>query len=74
MRDLRKYAQSTNFRLILGFVILLLLVGDGLIYLIYGQGAAVMGLICIVGGLVPIAAIIALFAVMERIVKRANDE
>lgn len=74
MRDLRKYAQSTNFRLILGFVFLLLLVGDGLIYLIYGQGAAVMGLICIVGGLVPIGAIIALFAVMDIIVKRANDE
>ena len=73
-RDLRKYARRTNFRLILGFIFLLLLVGDGLIYLIYGQGAALMGLLCILGGMIPIVAIIVLFFVMERVVKRANEE
>ena len=49
-RDLRQYARQTNFRLIVGFILLLFIVGDGLIYLFYGQGAALMGLICLLGG------------------------
>ena len=73
-RDLRKYAQSTNFRLVLGFVLLLFLIGDGLIYLIYGRGAALMGLVCIFGGLLPVFMILLLFGVLDRIVKKVNEE
>lgn len=73
-RDLRKYARNTNVRLIAGFVILLLLIGDGLIYLIYGPGAAVSGLICILGGLIPILLIYGLLWLLDIIVKKANEE
>lgn len=74
MRDLRKYARNTNARLIFGFVLLLFLVGDGLIYLFYGKGAAITGFICILGGFIPILLIIGLFAVMDYVVKKANEE
>lgn len=50
-RDLRSYRQSTTRRLIAGFILLLLLVGDGLTYWIYGRWAALSGLLCIAGAL-----------------------
>ncbi len=53
-RDLRQYARQTNVRLIAGALLLLFIVGDGLIYLIYGVGPALMGLLCLGAGLVPI--------------------
>jgi len=74
MRDLRKYARSTNVRLIIGFVLLLLIVGDGLIYLIYGPGAAVTGVLCILAGLAPLVLIYILLLIVELIAKKANDE
>ena len=55
MRDLRKYARQTNTRLAAGFLLILFLVGDGLIYLVWGREAAVMGMVCILAGLAPIA-------------------
>ena len=73
-RDLRQYARQTNVRLAIGAVILLFGVGIGLIYLIYGPGAAGIGLLCLLGSLVPIALIfIALFG-MDWIVKRARPK
>jgi len=66
-RDLRKYARRTNLRLILGFVLILLLVGEGLIYWFYGQGAALFGLVCLLGTLVPIGGILIFFWILERI-------
>lgn len=74
MRDLRKYAKGTNFRLVVGFVLLLLVVGDGLIYLIYGPGAAVTGVLCILAGLAPLLMIFVLLSVIEIIAKKGNDE
>ena len=38
-RDLRKYGRQTNIRLVAGALLLLFVIGDGLIYLIYGSGA-----------------------------------
>jgi hypothetical protein len=72
-RDLRKYARQTNFRLAVGAILLLFVVGIGLIYLIYGRGAAVMGLICLTGGLAPIALIWLFLALLDRIVQRSNQ-
>jgi hypothetical protein len=73
-RDLRKYAQQTSVRLGAGALLVLFIVGDGLIYLIYGQGPALMGLICLLAGVAPIL-IIALFMVLLNwIVKRANRD
>ncbi len=73
-RDLREYARQTNARLIIGAVLALFLVGDGLIYLIYGPGAALIGLLCLAAGLFPAVLILALFWGMDWVVKRANRE
>lgn len=74
IRDLRKYAQQTNVRLGVGALLLLFIVGDGLIFLIYGPGAAVTGLLCLGGAVLPILMIAAALWFMEWIVKRANRE
>lgn len=74
IRDLRKYARETNTRLIVGALLVLFIVGDGLIYLIYGPGAALTGLLCFIGGLVPIILILLFFILLDWIVKRAKQE
>lgn len=72
--DLRKYARQTQVRLIVGGLLLLFIVGDGLIYLIYGPAAAVTGLLCLAGGLVPVVVIIIILWIMDLVVQRANRE
>jgi energy-converting hydrogenase Eha subunit E len=52
--------------MLLGLGFLVLVVGVGLIYLLYGQGAALFGLICLAGAAVPILAVVALLAVMDK--------
>ncbi len=73
-RDLRQYARQTNVRLVAGFLLLLLFVGDGLIYLFYGRYAAMMGLICILAGLVPVALVLVALWVIDRIVKAGRAD
>ena len=73
-RDLRKYMKDTNVRLIAGALFGLFIVGDGLIWLIYGFGAAVMGLLCMLGAFVPIGLILLLLNLSDWIVKRANRD
>jgi TM2 domain-containing membrane protein YozV len=72
--DLRQYARQTNIRLIIGFILLLLIVGDGLIYLFYGRGAAMMGLICILAGLTPILLILVALWIIDWIVRANNKD
>lgn len=71
-RDLRKYARQTNIRLAGGAVLVLLIVGVGLIYWIYGPGAALSGLLCLLAGLSPIVLIIVALAILDWIGQRAN--
>ncbi len=73
-RDLRKYARQTNVRLIVGGFILVFVVGTGLIYLFYGQGAALTGLLCLIVGLIPLLLIWLMFFILEIITKRAKRE
>jgi len=73
-RDLRKYARQTNVRLAAGAFVLLFVVGLGLIYLIYGPGAAMMGFTCLLAGMLPIGLILLVFFLLDWIVKRANRE
>lgn len=73
-RDLRKYASQTNVRLIVGGLLLLFVVGIGLIYIFYGQGAALTGLLCMVVALIPLILIWVMFVVLEFITKRAQDQ
>jgi hypothetical protein len=71
-RDLRRYARQTNTRLILGAILLLFVVGDGLIYWLYGAGPALMGLLCLAAGLAPVLLIWLTLALVEWFVKRQN--
>lgn len=73
-RDLRRYARQTNLRLIVGALALLFFVGDGLIYLIYGPAAALTGLLCILGGLLPVVLVILALALLDWMTRRANSE
>ncbi len=73
-RDLRKYARQTNVQLAVGAILVLFLVGDGLIYLIYGKGAALMGLSCLLIGLAPLVLIVLLMLLLNWIVKLANRD
>jgi len=74
IRDLRKYARQTGVRLTAGALLLLFLVGDGLIYLLYGAGPALMGLVCLFGGLVPVVLVILILILLDWITKRANPD
>lgn len=73
-RDLRKYAQQTNFRLAVGFLALLFILGSGLIWVIYGPQAALLGLVCMLFGLVPIIMIIVVFWGLELLMRRTREE
>jgi len=74
MRDLREYSKQTNVRLVLGAFILLLVVGVGLIWLIYGESAAGMGLTCLLAALMPIILILAVFVAIDWILRRARPK
>lgn len=73
MRDLRRYAKQTNARLLVGFILILFLIGDGLIFFFYGREAAVSGLICILAGLSPLVLIWLVLLVIEWVAKRADE-
>jgi len=70
-RDLRTYVRQTNFRLVVGGLVLLFVVGDGLIYLFYGTSAAVMGLLCLLAGMTPVVLVVLSLLLLEWITKRA---
>jgi hypothetical protein len=73
-RDLRYYARQTNTQLIVGSIAILLIIGDGLIYLIYGPSAAIFGFLCILSGFVPIGFILLALWIMDKIVKKAGRD
>ena len=73
MNDLRKYARQTNARLLIGFILILFLIGDGLIFMIYGKNAAILGALCLVARLAPLLLIWLILLAMEWFVKRQNS-
>jgi hypothetical protein len=73
-RNLRDYARKTNVRLGVGAFLLLFIVGIGLIYLIYGSGAAMLGFFCLLAALIPIVLILLFLFITDWIVKRAGRE
>ena len=64
--DLRKYRRQTERRLIIAVVVFLVLVGGGLIGLIYGPGAALTGISCLLLGAGIIGVLIVILTLMER--------
>jgi hypothetical protein len=73
-RDLRKYMRQTNVRLIAGALVLLFIIGGGLIYVIYGPSAAMLGVLCILGGMVPVVLVVLVMMLIDWIAKRANPD
>jgi hypothetical protein len=72
-RDLRQYARSTTTRLVVGGLILVFIIGDGLIALIYGKQAGLFAVFCTGIGLTPLALIAGWLWLMERIARRLDD-
>jgi len=73
-RDLRAYARQTNVRLIAGALFLLFIVGLGLIWLIYGKGAASFAFLCLLAGLAPVVLIGLILLAIEWILKNARPQ
>ncbi len=73
-RDLDRYHRQTTNRLIIGGIILLFVVGDGLVYIIYGQSAAVAGLICLGTGLMPIGLTVLVLQLLGWLAGRINRD
>lgn len=73
-RDIRQYAQQTNIRLGIGFISLLIVVGIGLIYIFYGQYAALMGMACLAIGLLPLLLISLSLWLISEIVRKNQEE
>jgi len=73
MRDLRGYARTTNRRLVLGGIGMVLLVGGALIAVFYGPQALAMALLCFGAFAIPAGLIAFLLGWMEWIVRRERD-
>lgn len=67
MRDLRKFARQTQNRIVIGLVLLVATVGILLIYIFYGQGAALFGLLSLVGLILIILLIIGFLYLLEKL-------
>ncbi len=68
-KDLRQYTKQTERHLIFGFLILVFLVGGGLIFYLYGRGAGITSLFCLLGALVPVLLVVMLLWLFDRVVK-----
>jgi hypothetical protein len=64
--DYRRYRRETDRKLIIAVVLFLLVVGSGLIAIIYKPGAGVLGFICLLGGVGIIALLWILLTLIER--------
>jgi hypothetical protein len=72
--DMRKYMSQTTFHLVAGALVLLFVVGGGLIWWIYGLGALLFGMLCLLGALLPIGLIWLLMVGLDLLVKRLNKD
>lgn len=71
-RDLRRYRRQTTINLFVGFIVLLLVGGGGLVYLIYGANALPTYLLCLGLGLAPLLLIGLALLAMQWIVDRSG--
>lgn len=70
VRDLREYTKKTETRLIAGFLLLVFLIGDGLIFLFYGKEAGLLGFVCILSALLPVLIVVLFLWIADQFVKR----
>ena len=69
-KNLRDYTKNTRTRLIIGFLALVFLVGDGLIFLFYGKESGIFGLVCLLAALIPVFLVVLLLGIADRVVKK----
>jgi hypothetical protein len=74
IRDLRKYARQTDIQLLSGFFILLIVVGLGLVFFLWGAGAAVSGLICVGVTLLPVLVVLGVIWLLDYLARKARGE
>ena len=72
-RDLRAYARKTNVRLFIGFFVVLVLIGGGLIWWVYGRAAAVSGAFCMLASASPLVLIWLALNIIEWVAKKADE-
>jgi hypothetical protein len=72
--DLRAYTSQTTSRLIIGALLSLFIVGGGLIWWLYGPGAALIGLLCLFAALIPIGLVWLLMIGLDFLVKKLDQE
>lgn len=72
-RDLREYRRQLDRRLLIGFTLLLFLVGDGLILLIYGTSAALSGLVCLGAGALCLGLLWGVLGLLDRLSRGSGD-
>jgi len=72
-KDLRRYARSTEMRLVLGALAILFGVGGLLIYLFYGPGGAALGAVCLIVGLLPVVLILVALWILDVVLRRSHD-
>jgi NhaP-type Na+/H+ or K+/H+ antiporter len=73
-RDMRRHAAQTRRRLTVGLCLIVLVVGGGLIYLMYGPSSAAAAVTCLLGALVPVAVVWLILRLLDWFVKRANRD
>ena len=73
-RNLRDYARNTNIRLAVGAFFLLFVIGVGLIYLVYGKEAAILGFFCLLAAMFPVVLTLLFLFITDWIVKRAGRD
>lgn len=73
-KDLREYSDQTNKRALAFFILILLVVGVGLIWLFYGNLAAISGILCILAGLFPLFLIWLSMKVLDWIIIKADGK
>jgi hypothetical protein len=66
-----RFARSTEGQLVIGFFVLLYVVGGGLIWYFYGRAGALLGWLCMTGGLL---FFLLLYAIVSLIGWWANRE
>lgn len=67
LRDPRKHAAQTQTRMVIGLFGLCLTLGLGLIGWFYGSNAALLGLLCLAGGVLVVLIIILILHLVERV-------
>ncbi|OGT27988.1 MAG: hypothetical protein A2Z17_07475 [Gammaproteobacteria bacterium RBG_16_66_13] len=73
-RDLRAYASSTQVRLLVGGVFLLMVVGTLLIAAVYGSTAAAGAFLCLLVAALPCVLIFLGLKAMDWVVNRRRNE